>query len=736
MIAQAMSEILPVSSLKDVLIYPNEGDQNNPKVRLVGAGVGKKIVDKARLEARSQEDNLRLISLIFPIAWLLLGFVVWRLGWVSDVIYAATLLVGVVLFIGFALGSQIKSKSTAVIPKLLVDNAGKKIAPFAEATGARAGALLGDVRHDPLQSGGLGTPAHLRVEPGMIHRVSGGVLFVDEIATLSPKSQQELLTAMQEKKYSITGQSEMSSGAMTRTDPIPCFPPQTVLSNIRGNTSIGDFVDSVLSKNKEKVNLVDGVETFDLIDEETTLAYLDEKIIPSKIQRVYRRQYSGKILKIKFDDGTQLVATPDHPIKTIEEFVKAKYLKIKDEVEVKKEFEIITEMAIVNTYGKENQRIAKAFNSWRASKKKLSAKELSVDNKTVYLWKKGTIPHALKSVNQLVQKKLLPLDFGDLRLPIIARIAGALFGDGGIDGRRFSKLYFSAGSNSPEDLEEFKQDILSIFGKDVESTITIRKSTSNTGSGLELSVNSSFIARFFYALGVPKGDKVSQSFSVPFWVKQSDKLEKEFFSSLLTCELYGNIRSSQDTPSFVMAKLKKFEKEHINFLNEIRTFLLKNKVKVQEVKQGKEYLKTKGLLVPELAGIYLFNINSFYKNILQLTKTVNFYYAKNKRDSMLDAGKRAKIFVKYKKHFDNKKKEALILRKKGMTIRAIAKKTRLDRNTVWKLVDKTYNKYSNADKNKVFDLLDGKTTPKTIAKLLEIPYTTVLYWKNNYLGGY
>lgn len=71
-------------------------------------------------------------------------------------------------------------------------------------------------------SGGLGTPPHLRVEPGMIHRASGGVLFIDEIATLSHKSQQELLTAMQEKKYSITGQSENSSGAMTRTDPVPC----------------------------------------------------------------------------------------------------------------------------------------------------------------------------------------------------------------------------------------------------------------------------------------------------------------------------------------------------------------------------------------------------------------------------------------------------------------------------------------------------------------------------------
>jgi Lon-like ATP-dependent protease len=36
------------------------------------------------------------------------------------------------------------------------------------------------------------------------------------------KTQQDLLTAMQERKYSITGQSERSAGAMVRTDPVPC----------------------------------------------------------------------------------------------------------------------------------------------------------------------------------------------------------------------------------------------------------------------------------------------------------------------------------------------------------------------------------------------------------------------------------------------------------------------------------------------------------------------------------
>ncbi len=71
-------------------------------------------------------------------------------------------------------------------------------------------------------SGGLGTPAHLRVQAGAIHKANGGVLFIDEIATLDPHTQQELLTALQEKKYPITGQSEKSAGAMVKTAPAPC----------------------------------------------------------------------------------------------------------------------------------------------------------------------------------------------------------------------------------------------------------------------------------------------------------------------------------------------------------------------------------------------------------------------------------------------------------------------------------------------------------------------------------
>src|SRR3989442_962326 len=109
-----------------------------------------------------------------------------------------------------------------MVPKLLVNHTPDEMPPFIDATGSHAGALLGDVKHDPFQSGGLETPAHERVEAGAIHKAHKGVLFVDEIHVLRIESQQSLLTALQEKRFSIVGQSERSSGAMVKTEAVPC----------------------------------------------------------------------------------------------------------------------------------------------------------------------------------------------------------------------------------------------------------------------------------------------------------------------------------------------------------------------------------------------------------------------------------------------------------------------------------------------------------------------------------
>ncbi|HDS63468.1 MAG TPA: ATP-dependent protease LonB [Methanofollis liminatans] len=211
MLAKAMAELLPKEELKDILVYPNLDDSNNPIIRTVASGRGKQIVAAHKAEAgkRKQMRNTLIMLLIFGI----IGYALISGQWLMGIIAAA--------FIFMALQYS-RPREEAMIPKLLVSSEPNAVAPFIDGTGSHAGALLGDVRHDPFQSGGLETPAHDRVEAGAIHRSNGGVLFIDEINTLTPHSQQNLLTALQEGEFPITGQSERSSGAMVRTEPVPC----------------------------------------------------------------------------------------------------------------------------------------------------------------------------------------------------------------------------------------------------------------------------------------------------------------------------------------------------------------------------------------------------------------------------------------------------------------------------------------------------------------------------------
>jgi len=211
MIAKAMAELLPPEELQDILIYPNLEDANNPLVGVMPAGQGIKVIEKNKKKIKSSEEKKNILTVA------IIGLIM-AIGFVTGQFLEAVIAVGIVFFVLY----QIKPKNSIATPKLLVNSDSKKFAPFIDATGAHAGALLGDVRHDPYQSGGLGTPAHERVECGMIHKANRGVLYIDEIGTMNMKTQQQLLTALQEHQFQITGQSDNSSGAMVRTEAVPC----------------------------------------------------------------------------------------------------------------------------------------------------------------------------------------------------------------------------------------------------------------------------------------------------------------------------------------------------------------------------------------------------------------------------------------------------------------------------------------------------------------------------------
>jgi len=221
MLGRAMTDFLPKEQLQDVLAYANTEDSNEPKIRVVPAGKGKEIVAAQKLESAQRKEQ-RTIFLVVA-ALLVLAFVAF-IVWTSRPPDYSAILIGILVIIilwavvRFGSGRD----SSAGVAKLLVTHSPDERPPFIDATGAHAGALLGDVKHDPFQSGGLETPPHERVEIGAIHKANGGVLFIDEINLLKIESQHSLLTALQERKFPIVGQSERSAGAMVKTEPVPC----------------------------------------------------------------------------------------------------------------------------------------------------------------------------------------------------------------------------------------------------------------------------------------------------------------------------------------------------------------------------------------------------------------------------------------------------------------------------------------------------------------------------------
>ncbi len=218
MLANSMVEFLPKDELEDVVAYHNPEDFNEPRIRVLPAGKGKAIVDEQKAQAAAQRAR-KNNTFIYVIGLIIVLGVAYFIYSGNATLLWIAVLAGFLIFMMYRTPGQ--RNETIIIPKLLVGHERGDMPPFVDATGTHAGALLGDVRHDPFQSGGLETPSHDRLEAGCIHKANKGVLFIDEINLLRMESQQALLTAMQEKRLCITGQSERSSGALVKSEPVP-----------------------------------------------------------------------------------------------------------------------------------------------------------------------------------------------------------------------------------------------------------------------------------------------------------------------------------------------------------------------------------------------------------------------------------------------------------------------------------------------------------------------------------
>lgn len=146
LLAKAMSRLLPKESLQDVLVYHNPDDSNEPKVRTVPAGKGEQIVDAHKEEARKRNQMRSFLM------WIMILLAV---GYALLIATPARPLLALLSAAGIYLLFRYTNRgSDAMVPKLLINNADRQVAPFEDATGAHAGAMLGDVRHDPSSPAG------------------------------------------------------------------------------------------------------------------------------------------------------------------------------------------------------------------------------------------------------------------------------------------------------------------------------------------------------------------------------------------------------------------------------------------------------------------------------------------------------------------------------------------------------------------------------------------------------
>src|SRR3989344_1578198 len=533
MLGMALAELLPKSDLKDILSYPNPNDENNPFIKTLTAGKGRDEVQKYLLDAAKSFKNNNFLLFIVSIVTFILPWWV-RYHYQSDLMFTAFFLGGMLFLAGFAIslnmGPKMFQAPKNIAPKVIVDNYEKKQAPFFDATGAHAGALLGDVLHDPFQSlSSSNNMGFINHSKEIVNVPLGN--FVDA----KIEKHQEKVLRQEEKNYEAV------------------FLPKNELS-ILGETNGSASPVEVLSCN--------------------------------------RYDYVGEMIKLTTSENKELIVTREHKIavqkKGKTEYIEAKDIKEGDEVVAQMEEVIIDEQDIINTYDKRQQEQCMLYYKYQELKaqhptwgyKRIAKAMNQPIGKTRWWHTEKHIPVPIQTAQWLKKRKLLPLKISDQRLLLIAKVLGTTFGDGGIF-TNLNAIFLS--SSELEATEEFGIDLMKIFGYSIDNNMRTIQGGRN-GTSLCYQNTNRNVIRFFMALGAPIGNKTKINLVVPAWIKMLEEAEQEFYGSLFGSEIgisYNHKGGARI--DFGITGNEDTELNRLQFLEDIKKFLNKKEIDVGNI---------------------------------------------------------------------------------------------------------------------------------------------------------
>lgn len=599
MLGMGLAELLPKEKLVDILAFPNPNDENDPLVRTLPAGQGRDLVARAKIQSMGLFKNQNVFMFILVIIAMLAPW--WaRKYYNSDIMFAAFFLGGMLFLAAFVIFLNVGKRMNAPqarIPKVVVDNFRKKQAPFNDATGAHAGALLGDVLHDPFQ----------------------------------------------------------------------CFLPATKVNcidnNIHKNLEIHKKIDSLFNKHKNDIMHKPGYEAIFLNKNELfVLGNLNDSVFPVEVLSCNRQEYDGKMIKLTTSKNEELVVTPEHKIAVNKNgkiaYTEAKDIKVNEEIVSKSEDTIIGEQDIINTYDERQQEQCRLYYHYLDIKSKnptwgykriAKAMDQKI-GKTRWRHAKKHIPVPIQTANWLKEKGLLPLKSNNQNLPLIAKIMGSTFWDGGIFDN-LNGIFLS--SYEMESVLEFGADLMKIFGKKVNENSRIIEGGEKGHSWCYQNTNRNII-RFFLALGAPKGNKTNLAFEIPNWIYLQENLADEFFGSFLGGKLGApkvhKQKNRLQTLDLGITGTEKLEENRIDFLNRLKKYLESKEVVSTSILKR----KTKN----ENLHLYRLMISIKFDNVINFIKNVKINYCKYKKEKLINAINEFRALKK-------KKYEELILRGYG-----------------------------------------------------------------------
>ena len=580
MLGVALAELLPKEKLMDILAFANPNDENQPLIRTMPAGQGRQLVSKAKLQTMNLFKNQNVLMLALVIIAMIAPW--WaRNYYKSDIMFAAFFLGGMVFLASFVLFLNLGKKMDAKVqvPKLIVDNYQRKQCPFLDATGAHAGALLGDVMHDPFQT----FSGKLRISK---------LQHDNEIVNIEL---QEELDSLYTKYISRIEKKEKNNYEALH------FPKEELM--VLGETHGCISPVEVLSSN--------------------------------------RYDYNGEMIKLTTSENDELIVTPEHKIAVWKngkiEYREARDIQTGNEVVAKADNIIVDEQDIINTYDERQQEQCRLYHQYLDLKTqnpfwgyKRIAKAMGQPMGKTRWWHAGKhIPTPLKTTQWLKERGLLPLKKDDPNLPLIAKVLGATFGDGGIF-ENLNGIFLS--SSEKEAVQEFGNDLEKIFQLGKEDNSRIIEGGEYGHSWCYQNTNRNVI-RFFLALGAPRGNKTKRNLHIPSWIKRYPICEAEFYGSFLGGELgtpiihkRGNYLTCLEVG---ITGWPRFRSNRIAFLNELKEYLKRHRVATTSIYEGKS--KTEGSLVFRLL------IEKKMDNVLLFMMNVKINYCKYKGERLYRA---------------------------------------------------------------------------------------------------